>query len=42
VYLRSGICDDKMLFVLFGANGVPAGAAVETAIELGLSFVAVR
>jgi hypothetical protein len=48
VYLKSGICDGKMLFVLFGANGTPAvvadnvDAAVETAIEQGLSFVAVH
>jgi hypothetical protein len=48
VYLKSGVCDGKMLFVLFGADGKPAvvannvDAAVETAIEQGLSFVAVH
>ena len=48
VYLKSGMCDGKMLFVLFGANGTPAvvadtvDAAVETAIEKGLSFVAMH
>jgi hypothetical protein len=48
VYLKSGICDDKMLFVLFGANRTPAvvadtvDAAVEITIEQGLSFVAVH
>ena len=48
VYLKSGMCDGKMFFVLFGADGTPAvvadnvDAAVETAIEQGLSFVAVH
>ena len=48
VYLKSGMCDGKMVFVLFGADGTPAvvadnvTAAVETAIEQGLSFVAVH
>ena len=48
VYLKSGMCDGKLVFVLFGAGGTPAvvadnvDAAVETAIEQGLSFVAVR
>jgi hypothetical protein len=48
VYLKSGMCDGKMLFVLFGAKGTPAvvadtvDAAVETAIEHGLSLVAVH
>ena len=48
VYLKSGMCDGKMLFVLFGADGTPVIAAdnvdavVETAIEQGLSFVAVH
>jgi len=48
VYLKSGMCDGRMLFVLFGANGTPViaadnvVAAVETAIEQGLSFVAVH
>jgi hypothetical protein len=48
VYLKSGICEGKMLFVLFGADGTPViaadnvDAAVETAIEQGLSFVAMH
>jgi len=48
VYLKSGICEGKMLFVLFGADGTPVvaadtvDAAVETAIEQGLSFIAVH
>ncbi len=48
VYLKSGICDGEMLFVLFGADGTPVittddvDAAVEEAIEQGLSFVAVH
>ena len=48
VYLKSGICDGKMVFVLFGADGTPAvvadnvNAAVRTAIEQGLSFVPVH
>ena len=48
VYLKSGMCNGKMVFVLFGADGTPAvvaddvGAAVRTAIEQGLSFVAVH
>ena len=48
VYLKSGMCDGKMVFVLFGADGTPAAvadnvnAAVQTAIEQGLSFVAVH
>ncbi len=47
-YLKSGLCDGKMLFVLFGADGMPAvvadnlDAALETAIEQGLGFVAVH
>ena len=48
VYLKSGMCDGNMLFVLFGADGTPVvvaddvDTAVETAIEHGLSFVAVH
>ena len=48
VYLKSGICEGKMLFVLFGANGTPViaadnvDAAVQTAIEQVLGFVAVH
>ena len=39
VYLKSGMCDGKMVFVLFGADGTPAvvadnvNAAVEPAID---------
>ena len=48
VYLKSGVCDGEILFVLFGADGLPVIAAddvdvaVESAIEQGLSFVAVH
>jgi hypothetical protein len=48
VYLKAGVCDGQMLFVLFGADGMPVitandvDAAVESAIEQGLSFVAVH
>ena len=48
VYLKAGTCDGRMLFVLFGADGTPVvvaddvEAAVETALEQGLSFVAVH
>ena len=48
VYLKSGMCDGKMVFVLFGADGMPAvvvenvTAAVRTAIDQGLAFVAVH
>jgi hypothetical protein len=48
VYLKSGMCDGKVLFVLFAADGTPVVAeddvdvALETAIEQGLSFVAVH
>jgi hypothetical protein len=48
VYLKSGMCEGEMLFVLYGADGTPVvaahdvDAAVETAIEHGLSFVAVH
>ena len=48
VYLKSGTCDGRTLFVLFGADGTPVvvaddvEAAVETALEQGLSFVAVH
>ena len=41
------MCDGKMVFVLFGADGTPAlvadnvDAVVQTAIEQGLGFVAV-
>ena len=48
VYLKSGMCDGRLLFVLFGADGTPvmraddADAAVQTAVEQGLTFVAVH
>ena len=48
VYLKSGMCDGKMVFVLFGADGTPVvvadtvDAALESAIEQGLGFVAVH
>ena len=48
VYLKSGTCDGRTLFVLFGADGTPVvvaddvEAAVETALEQGLSFVALH
>ena len=48
VYLKSGICEGKMFFVLFGADGTPVivaddiDSAVETASEQGLSFIAVH
>jgi hypothetical protein len=48
VYLKSGVCDGEMLFVLYGANGAPLMAAddVETALDMaaecGLNFVAVH
>jgi hypothetical protein len=48
VYLKSGMCDGRMLFVLFGADGTPVvvahdvDAAVQTAVEQGLNFVAVH
>ena len=48
VYLKSGVCDGEMLFVLYGANGAPLMAAddVETALDMaaecGLNFAAVH
>jgi hypothetical protein len=48
VYLKAGMCDGEMLFVLFGADGLPViaaddvDAALESALEQGLSFVAVH
>jgi hypothetical protein len=47
-YLRSGMCDGEMLFVLYGADGTPlltaddAETAIEMASERGLGFVAVH
>jgi hypothetical protein len=48
VCLKSGMCDGRMLFVLFGADGMPVvvaddvDIAVETAVNQGLSFAAVH
>ena len=48
VYLKSGMCDGEMLFVLYGADGSPLMVAedVETAaamaVDCGLNFVAVH
>ena len=48
VYLKSGVCDGEILFVLYGANGAPLVAVddVETALDMvaerGLNFVAVH
>ena len=48
VYLRAGMHDGEMLFVLHGADGVPLVAtddvetAVDVAIRHGLEFVAVH
>jgi hypothetical protein len=47
-YMKSGLCDGEMLFVLYGANGAPLLAAddadtlARTAAEHGLGFVAVH
>jgi hypothetical protein len=47
-YLKSGICDGEMRFVLYGANGQPfavaddVDAAVDTAAAQGLNFIAVH
>ena len=48
VYMKSGMCDGEMLFVLFAADGAPLVAAgdVESALDMaaerGLTFVAVH
>jgi hypothetical protein len=48
VYLRGGMCDGEMRFVLFGADGVPLArtdaveAAVEMAAEQGLKFISIH
>ena len=47
VYLRGGVCDGAMRFVLFGADGPLARtnaveAAVEMAAEQGLKFISVH
>ncbi len=47
-YLRAGMCDGEMRFVLFGADGTPLARtdAVETAVEMaaehGLAFIAIH
>ncbi len=48
VYMKSGVCDGEMLFVLFAADGAPlvaaddVEAALDMAAERGLTFVAVH
>ena len=48
VYLRGGVCDGEMRFVLFGADGAPLAqtdaveAAVEMAAEQGLKFISIH
>ena len=48
VYLKAGMCDGEMRFVLYGADGTPLAVAddvetaVETAAEHGLGFVSVH
>ena len=45
VYLKSGMCDGEMLFMLYGADGTPIVAtddvdvAIEAAADRGLNFV---
>jgi hypothetical protein len=45
VYLKSGMCDGEMLFMLYGADGTPIVAtddvdvALEAAADRGLNFV---
>ena len=47
-YLKSGICDGKALFAVYGADGIlivvtdSLDDAVETAAEQGLNFVSVH
>ena len=47
-YLRAGLYDGKELFAVYGADGIPIvvtddlEAAIETATENGLNFVAVH
>ena len=47
-YLKAGVCAGNALFVVYGADGTPVvvtdnlDAAVETAAEQGLYFVAVH
>jgi hypothetical protein len=48
VYLKAGMRDGELAFVLYGADGIPiltvdtVDAAVETVAEHGLGFVAVH
>ena len=48
VYLRAGMCDGEMRFVLFGADGTPLArtdaveAAMEMAAEHGLKFISIH
>ena len=45
VYLKSGMCDGEMLFILYGADGTPIVAtddvdvAIDAAADRGLNFV---
>jgi hypothetical protein len=45
VYLKSGMCDGEMLFMLYNADGTPIVAtddvvvAIEAAADRGLNFV---
>ena len=45
VYLKSGMCDGEMLFILYSADGTPIVAtddvdvAIEAAADRGLNFV---
>jgi hypothetical protein len=47
-YLRAGMCDGEMRFVLFGADGTPlaqtdaVATAVEMAAEHGLAFISIH
>jgi hypothetical protein len=47
-YLKAGVCDGRELFAVYRADGIPVvvtdslDAAVESAIEQGLNFVAVH
>ena len=48
VYLKSGVRNGELLFVVYGADGIPLVAveAVETAVQMaaehGLAFVAIH
>ena len=45
VYLKSGMCDGEMVFLLYSADGTPivatdnVDAAIEAAADRGLNFV---